>query len=334
MNFFRTLSAITLLVLTAFVPVPAKADALCPEVAATSWRSTVSHASIITAVDKQFDGDWSGYIAKWERELDAANDVYRRKSSLIVRIGSKKRVFKGPLLLAHIASLAERIEAAYCLRNAMMSQADANAAGPVPQRLKGRPEVGKKVVELAECADCHGVNGISDSETIPNLAGQDARYLSIQMKAFESRSQSVTSTFGDALRQHRSMVSRSGIVMRRASVDVAGYYQSLPCDLSSATAMPTATSELTSKMSWKLEICFACHGKNGRSKRSGVPGLAGQKIEYLVKQLRAFRLTAGNSRKFHFTNRRHHRFMSTVSGQLSNEDIREIAGYFSAQSCR
>jgi len=330
MKLLLKFSGIALLALTIPGSATANADAKCPEVAATSWRPAVTHSSIITSVDKRYGGNWSGYIAKWERELDAANDVYRRESSLIVRLGSKKRVFKGPVLLAHIASLAERIEAAYCLRDEIASQADANAAGPVPRRPVGRPEIGKKIVQLAECADCHGGNGISDVNTIPNLAGQDARYLDIQMKTFASPSQAASSTAGSALRRHRSMVSRSGIVMRRASVDVAAYYQNMPCNVSPAaeTLAPAA------KESWKIEICFACHGKTGRSKRRGVPSLAGQKAEYLSNQLRAFRLTAGNSKKFHFTNRRFHQFMSTVSRELSNEDIRAIAGYFSAQTCR
>jgi len=328
MKLFCTLSGVVLLALTALGPAPANAKTKCPEVAATSWRPAVSHASIIRTLDKHFDGNWSGYIARWERELDVATDVYRRKSSLIVRIGSQKRVFKGRVLIAHMISLAERIQAAYCLRNEMMSQADANAAGPVPRRPAGRPEIGRKIVKLAECDDCHGANGISDNKVIPNLAGQDARYLSIQMRAFDSSSPVVSSTYGAALRRHRLMVSRSGIVMRRPSVDVASYYHAM------SSGKSPATVKTSSKVPWKVEICFACHGKTGRNKRRGVPNLAGQKFDYLNNQLRAYRLTAGNPKKFRFSNRRYHQFMSTVSEQLSNEDIRAIAGYFSAQSCR
>lgn len=38
----------------------------------------------------------------------------------------------------------------------------------------------------AVCAACHGANGISVSDTIPNLAGQRAAYLENQLKAFQS----------------------------------------------------------------------------------------------------------------------------------------------------
>ena len=37
----------------------------------------------------------------------------------------------------------------------------------------------------AVCAACHGANGISVSDTIPNLAGQRAAYIEGQLKAFK-----------------------------------------------------------------------------------------------------------------------------------------------------
>jgi cytochrome c553 len=48
----------------------------------------------------------------------------------------------------------------------------------------GDPVAGKAVA--ANCAACHGANGISDIPLWPNLAGQKAPYLSNQLKAFKS----------------------------------------------------------------------------------------------------------------------------------------------------
>lgn len=45
-------------------------------------------------------------------------------------------------------------------------------------------EAGKASAE--PCAACHGINGISVSDDIPNLAGQKALYLESQLKAFRS----------------------------------------------------------------------------------------------------------------------------------------------------
>src|SRR6185295_4619103 len=45
-------------------------------------------------------------------------------------------------------------------------------------------EAGKaKVIEV--CSACHGLNGVSVSDTIPNLAGQRAAYLESQLRAFK-----------------------------------------------------------------------------------------------------------------------------------------------------
>ena len=43
-----------------------------------------------------------------------------------------------------------------------------------------------KATAAASCAACHGPLGISVSDTIPNLAGQRARYLETQLKALKS----------------------------------------------------------------------------------------------------------------------------------------------------
>src|SRR5262245_2267043 len=55
-----------------------------------------------------------------------------------------------------------------------------------PARAQGKDiEAGKaKVGEV--CAACHGLNGVSVSATIPNLAGQKAGYLGAQLNAFKS----------------------------------------------------------------------------------------------------------------------------------------------------
>ena len=46
-------------------------------------------------------------------------------------------------------------------------------------------EAGKTKAEAA-CAACHGANGVSVSDTIPNLAGQKAAYLENQLKAWKA----------------------------------------------------------------------------------------------------------------------------------------------------
>jgi YVTN family beta-propeller protein len=66
--------------------------------------------------------------------------------------------------------------------------------------------------------------------------------------------------------------------------------------------------------------CTACHGFTGLSPSDQFPNLAGQKQRYLVKQLEAFR---DGSRK--------DPLMSPMAKPLSDEDINNLAAYFSTQ---
>jgi len=58
------------------------------------------------------------------------------------------------------------------------------AALPVSQVQAADVEAGK--VKAEPCAACHGANGVSVSDNIPNLAGQKAKYLAGQLSAFKA----------------------------------------------------------------------------------------------------------------------------------------------------
>jgi cytochrome c553 len=68
----------------------------------------------------------------------------------------------------------------------------------------------------------------------------------------------------------------------------------------------------------KSTTCAACHGADGISATDIWPNLAGQKSGYLVKQMKAFR---DGGRK--------DPSMSPMASQLSDEDIADLAAYYS-----
>lgn len=67
-------------------------------------------------------------------------------------------------------------------------------------------------------------------------------------------------------------------------------------------------------------VCAACHGADGNSVISTNPKLAAQHPEYLVKQLTEFK-----------SGKRANAVMSGMAGQLSDDDMKAIAAYFSKQ---
>lgn len=69
----------------------------------------------------------------------------------------------------------------------------------------------------------------------------------------------------------------------------------------------------------KADACAGCHGADGISVSGDIPNLAGQKIEYLETQLRAFR-----------DGSRANPFMNAIAAQLSDTDIEDLAAFWNS----
>ena len=66
-------------------------------------------------------------------------------------------------------------------------------------------------------------------------------------------------------------------------------------------------------------MCSTCHGANGIATAPDAPNLAGNSAFYLAQQLKAYR---GGTRQ--------HEQMSIIASGLSDEDIANLAAWFSA----
>ena len=69
----------------------------------------------------------------------------------------------------------------------------------------------------------------------------------------------------------------------------------------------------------KAVKCKQCHGFDGIGKQPNFPNIAGQKEAYLIRQLEAYR-----------TGGRQNDMMTFISGNLSDDDIKNLAAYYSA----
>lgn len=70
---------------------------------------------------------------------------------------------------------------------------------------------------IAECAACHGPDGVGNDVEIPNLAGQHDRYLYTQLQHFKS-----------GRRSHKEMAYESRHLTDEEMLDIARYYSQLP----------------------------------------------------------------------------------------------------------
>ncbi len=70
----------------------------------------------------------------------------------------------------------------------------------------------------------------------------------------------------------------------------------------------------------KSSVCLACHGPAGNSVNPEWPRLAGQHEQYITKQLNNFK-----------AKERHNDLMSPMAEPLSEQDIADLAAYYSSQ---
>jgi cytochrome c553 len=77
----------------------------------------------------------------------------------------------------------------------------------------------------------------------------------------------------------------------------------------------------------KSVTCGACHGADGNSAITMNPKLAGQHAQYLVKQLTEFKLASKTGGK----EGRNNAIMNGMSAALSEQDIHDLAAYYSSQ---
>ncbi|MFY9316106.1 MAG: c-type cytochrome [Burkholderiales bacterium] len=160
----------------------------------------------------------------------------------------------------------------------------------------------------ADCASCHGEQGISPNDTWPNLAGQHAAYLVGILAAYKSGAQTDI------------MMSPLAQALSDAEIqNLASYYAGLSC-----STVPAKTGIGDAAAGKALaQNCAACHGETGIAGNPAWPNIAGQRAGYLVNALKAFR--AGL---------RKDPMMAGVVRGLSDTDIANLAAYYSAQSCR
>lgn len=153
----------------------------------------------------------------------------------------------------------------------------------------------------ATCAACHGAEGVSTNTLWPNLAGQQPDYLFKEMKAFRDGTRAEP-TMPAALLQDAS---------DQDLAELASYYSGLP------QAAPAAVENGEPGRHVRAQ-CVSCHGMNGITVSSLWANLAGQKEGYLKKQLLDYK-----------SGRREHPIMQVIGGELSDQQIADVAKYYS-----
>lgn len=176
--------------------------------------------------------------------------------------------------------------------------------------------------KAAVCAACHGMQGMAVAPNFPNLAGQSATYLYVQLKAFHGGQRSDPVMSGQA-------AALSDADMR----DLASHYASLaPKPAGHADAESRgAQLFLAGDPARGIPPCQGCHGPGGLGPQphwssapqppwASYPRLRGQSSVYVTKALGDFKsgARAGSSNA---------KVMQGVAATLGADDVQALSAY-------
>ncbi|KPK16971.1 MAG: hypothetical protein AMJ67_13950 [Betaproteobacteria bacterium SG8_41] len=166
----------------------------------------------------------------------------------------------------------------------------------------GDPAAGKKAA--ADCAGCHGEQGVSGNPANPSIAGQDAEYFVAALKAYK-----------DGSRSEGTMKNAVAKLDETAMKNLAAFY-------AAQQPQPPKVARPLSTAAW-VQRCDRCHGVSGNSTDPRTPALAAQRADYLDKVLHAYQSGA-----------RKDSVMAAMSSTLTDADIAGLAAYYARQRAR
>lgn len=176
---------------------------------------------------------------------------------------------------------------------------------------KGDPVKGKAIVDQV-CAACHGADGNSVASANPTLAGQHAKYIESQLKAFKS---------GE--RKNPVMMGMATPLTPADMANVAAYFSSQkvkPREAADKSQMPLGKKIYTAgNPATKVPACMACHGPAGKGYPDQYPAVGSQHAAYIAKQLADFK--AGTDRK--------NAVMHDIAMRLTDAEVKAVSEYMS-----
>jgi len=168
----------------------------------------------------------------------------------------------------------------------------------------GDPKRGKELSYT--CYGCHGISNYKNvypTYSVPKLQGQYADYLVAALAAYAK---------GD--RSHSTMHSQAATMSEQDMKDIAAF-------LAGEQLKPDQQSKPEGKIPSKAEqLCVSCHGPDGVGITPLYPTLSGQHADFLLRALLDYK---NGSRK--------NPVMSGFVADLSDDEMRELAAYYSKQ---
>lgn len=171
----------------------------------------------------------------------------------------------------------------------------------------GDPALGKELATT--CMGCHAIPGYRNaypSYRVPMLGGQNPDYLVIALQEYRART-----------RPHPTMQAQAASLSDEDMQNLAAFFASQGQPQTGATV----STGIAAAGKEKAAVCAACHGEAGVSKAPNWPNLAGQHRDYLEQAISRYR-----------DKQRADPVMQSQAVTLTDEEVKNLAAYFSAQS--
>lgn len=194
----------------------------------------------------------------------------------------------------------------------------AGCANPERSRDLGNPGVSALALAQQVCSNCHGLTGSAVSPNFPNLAAQTEPYFVAQLNGFRSHGRRDPAGFEYMWGLSRGLTD---VQINALAAHYAGQSpepQPIEGDRSRLDAGKLIFD--TGVADKGVPACATCHGAQGQG-NGAFPRLAGQHVDYLVKQLIVFQRTQ---------ERPEGAVMKTVAHDLTRQNMQDVAGYLQA----
>jgi cytochrome c553 len=182
-----------------------------------------------------------------------------------------------------------------------------------------KPDLAKaQQIVTQVCAACHGTDGNSGSPANPNLAGQQAEYISVQLAHFK-----------DGTRSNPIMAGMAANLSPEDMMSLGAYFaQQKPKGLAAKDPALVATGQKVFRggnAATGVPACAACHAPTGVGIPVRYPRISGQYADYTLAQLQAFKASQrGMDKEGKDVNGR---VMAQIAARMSETEMRAVADY-------
>lgn len=178
--------------------------------------------------------------------------------------------------------------------------------------VKGDPKKGEVAAKKAKCYKCHGDTGVSDEDDTPSIAGQIAAYTFKQLYDYKLK-----------LRDDKDMYKKVKKLSDQEMIDISAWYATQKPEIMAGDKKKAPILASKGDKSRFLLACDTCHDDDAMKRGFQTPIIEGQKPEHFIETMMAFK--EGERVNDHY------RLMQGITSKLTEDEITELAAYYSAK---